>query len=184
MFHRNAFLFALLVFSGSLASASAQPHFDGCTSQTGNGAVLLLPGEVETNIGGIALEAGDEMGAFTPDGLCAGRITWEGRSGSMTIWGNNVMTPDKDGFDPGETLHFRIWQASTDAEFGVSGSKVSVTYDESQPYFSNSGTYSDGAIVVISSISADVVVLAGPALRAPADEATNVERSATLAWDP
>jgi hypothetical protein len=64
------------------------------------------------------LEVGDSIGAFVlsvviNDG-CVGAftITTAGQYGAMAVYGNDASTPDKDGADAGDTIYFRIWDAS------------------------------------------------------------------------
>ena len=65
---------------------------------------------------GTPLESGDEIGAFSADGLCCGAAVWEGANKALTIWGDNSQTAEQDGFVAGDTLHFRVWKKSTDTE--------------------------------------------------------------------
>ena len=41
--------------------------------------------------------------------VCAGSTTWNGSVGVITAMGDDETTEEKDGFDEGETMHFRVW---------------------------------------------------------------------------
>ncbi len=87
------------------------------TPNTGNNATIILPTAAGPNIDGSALAEGDWIGVFSDAGLCCGRAQWAGANLSITAWGDDSQTGEKDGFSPGETVHFRVYRASTSTEW-------------------------------------------------------------------
>jgi hypothetical protein len=81
----------------SLPAASNTTYFT-FKSQTGVSATVGLPLEANPNIDGIALQPGDEIGVFSPAGLCVGGVVWNGeRNVGITVWGNDFFTDEIDG---------------------------------------------------------------------------------------
>ncbi len=142
----------LMVF---VPAAAAQTYFDSCSSQTGNSAVMLLTTDALMTVDGVELSDGDEVAAFTTDGICAGAIVWKNAHASLTIWGDDSMLPDKSGLDANEEIRFRIWQADTETEFGGEYGSVSVSFSDEQPFLATEGLYRDGAIMLVASLIAE-----------------------------
>lgn len=163
-------LIFLLSSAGSLAFA--QTHFKGVSS-TGSNATLALPSAANPNILGAPLVTSDEIGVFTPDGLCVGATVWENQNAVIIIWGDNDQTPHLDGIRAGEQMRFCVWQKSSGTGYG----DVSVTYS------SGNGLYSTNGIYVLASLTANAVVAPlPPALASPANGATGITTIPTLSW--
>jgi hypothetical protein len=137
----TAVLFLMLI--AGAAGSTAQTHFT-FTSNTGSNAVVAVPGNINPNIAGVPLEHGDEIGAFSPAGLCVGACVWEGAAASISVWGDNTITPETDGMMSGETIKYRIWDSSAAIEYPI----VNVTYA------TGDGIYQPNGIYALSSISA------------------------------
>ncbi|MFC2149914.1 carboxypeptidase regulatory-like domain-containing protein [Calditrichota bacterium] len=60
--------------------------------------------------------AGDEIGAFTSTGLCAGAAIWAESGVILPIFGDDPGTEEIDGFADGEAFNFRYWDGSADVE--------------------------------------------------------------------
>ncbi len=133
-------LFLILLFVGSLINA--QTHFT-FTSNTGNNGTVVIQTATNPNIDGTALVSGDEIGAYTPSGLCVGAIVWEESNSAITVWGNNDQTSTVDGIKNGEKIYYRIWDKSEDKEY----SSVDATYS------SGSGTYLPDAMMILSTLT-------------------------------
>ena len=125
-----------------LASLGAQIHFI-FTANTGNNATIGIPISANPTIGGIPISNGDEIGAFTPAGLCAGGVVWKDTNAALTVWGDNDQTVIVDGMATGEQIYYRIWQRSTNIEYDV----VNATYSQGD------GTYSADKIFVLASLT-------------------------------
>ncbi len=90
----------LLVATG----VCAQPT---CAFRTGQNATLLLPADA---FRGVDVRPGDLLLAFTPEGRCAGQIRWEGHSTALTLWADDPMTPEKEGYAVGDSLRLMRWR--------------------------------------------------------------------------
>jgi hypothetical protein len=87
------------------------------TEFTGNNEIIVVPQLIyPTDTTDNPLETGDEIGVFTSAGLCCGAGIWEDMNLAITVWGDNFLTDSLDGFLPGDTLYFRIWDKSNDYE--------------------------------------------------------------------
>lgn len=131
-------------------SASAQVHFEDCASVTGGNANIVIPLSIEPTVDGAALAAGDEIAVFTPEGLCAGTATWTGGSISVAAWLDDLITPEVDGFIPGDSITYRVWDASAGEELAF----VSVEYASDQPFYRTDGKYGANSIYALSTFSA------------------------------
>lgn len=146
-------------------SVSAQTHFT-FTSQTGNNMTVIVQTAINPAINGQPLASGDEIGVFTPAGVCAGARIWDSiHNRSITVWGDNDRTPITDGMITGDTLSYRIWDSSLALEM-----PAAVTYDTTSPATAE-------AKYVINGISVCATLLAPPlpvppVLIAPGDTIT------------
>ena len=122
----------------------AQTHFT-YKSNTGNNASIGIPLSANPNVNGQPLAAGDEIGVFTPDGLCVGAVVWNGEKNvAFAVWGNDSMTDEIDGLQPGEEMHFRVWRQSTGREYD----QITLEYSE------GNGVYAVNGIYVVSKLNA------------------------------
>ena len=130
------------VVISSTADETADPVHFIFTSNTGNNATIMVPTGINPNISGEALENGDEIGLFTPAGLCCGAGVWDGSNLAITVWGDDPDEEGINGFQTGEAYNFRIWDASADIEYN------SVATSDGEL------TYSINGITVLSSLTA------------------------------
>jgi hypothetical protein len=172
--HRKGLIFVLVVASilTSTGAAGQTPVHFTFTSNTGNNATVGIPTSVNPNINGTPLAGGDEIGAFTPAGLCVGATVWSGAATYITVWGDNDLTPAVDGIAGGEQISYRVWDQSTNTEY----TSVSVSYSQ------GNGNYSANGIYVLSSLSA-VGLPEPPTLASPTNGATGVSTAPTLTWN-
>jgi len=65
-----------------------------------------------------SLQAGDEIGVFDPDGVCAGGVVIEeaGAAVGFGAWGDDVFTDMDEGFVSGDEMQFRMWDSDNDWE--------------------------------------------------------------------
>jgi hypothetical protein len=102
---------------------------------------------------GLYLQPGDMIGAFYNDGMeikCAGAGMWNGENMMITIFGNNPVTPEKDGFDPGESIQ---WKAYIDQ--GTVEADLVATYSEEMPQ--HDGTFAMLGLSMLESIQSTTV---------------------------
>jgi hypothetical protein len=126
----------------SYKTSSEPVHFK-FVRNTGNNATVGIPLSAQPSVNGVPLEIGDEIGAFTPAGLCVGAVVWEQKNTALTVWGDDEMTQEVDGIKPGEQISYRIWKRSTDRE-----------YQATATYSLGDGIYQPNAIFILSSLSA------------------------------
>lgn len=134
--------------------AQADPYFDSCSERTGNNATLIVPASV-VGVNGSPLEASDEVALFTPDGVCAGRLMWDGGNAALAVWEDDPMTEATEGFSEGDTMTYVVWDASESLEYGRGLGEISVTYDGA---FEDGGVFLRDAIYQASAISVSVPV--------------------------
>ncbi len=67
------------------------------------------------------VEVGDYIGAFTPDGLCAGafRIIDFSLNYALAAYANDPYTSHNDGFNEGEHFNFKLFRSSRGQEYEV-----------------------------------------------------------------
>ncbi|MBJ04543.1 MAG: hypothetical protein CMP65_01400, partial [Flavobacteriales bacterium] len=59
-------------------------------------------------------EEGDEIAAYTENGLLVGSATYTGESTALTIWGDDMTTDEVEGLVEGESISFELWRKSED----------------------------------------------------------------------
>ena len=117
------------VVISSTDDETADPVYFVFTSNTGNNATIMIPADINPNIIGETLENGDEIGVFTPSGLCCGAGVCDGNNLAITVWGDDPDEPGINGFQTGEEYNFKIWDASTNIEYdSVATSDGDLTY--------------------------------------------------------
>jgi hypothetical protein len=176
VFKSTRFHSAAFVLSVAAISVGAQTHFT-FTSATGNNMTVIVRTAINPTVNGQPLAPGDEIGVFTPAGLCVGARVWDGvYNRSIAVWGDNDMTPIVDGAKGGETLSYRIWDSSLAQEV-----LATVTYDTLPPATAR-GTYAVDGIAILASLIAPPLPPA-PVLVSPVNGATGVSVTPTLVWD-
>jgi len=170
---KKVYLLAILfILNISYLFPQEPQHFTFLDNTGFNGTVII---QLNTaTIDGVILSQGDEIGAFTPAGLCVGAVVWQNNTNAgLTVWGNNDQTPEIDGLQPGETIHYRFWKQSTDTEYP----NVNVTY------FQGSGNYSVNCYFIVSSIySGTAPALVVPMLDYPLNEEKNIQLQTLVGW--
>lgn len=64
------------------------------------------------------LQAGDEIGVFTPGGVLAGAAIWNAAGPARLIaYGDDSTTQKVEGFTPGQTMFFRIWDQAGNRDY-------------------------------------------------------------------
>lgn len=111
--------------------------------ETGVVHSITLPVGLAPEIYGVPLANKDWIGVFYLNGngveTCGGAVQWNGNGGLViNAYGDDPLTPEKDGFAPGEAFKWRLYSCSGDKDYGAS-----VTYDPNMPNqgaFANSGS--------------------------------------------
>lgn len=172
------FLLAAIFFAmGLVVPGFGQTRLGHFTyaANTGNNATIGIPPAANPNVAGTSLATGDEIGVFTPDGLCVGAAVWTaGASAAITVWGDNDQTPAVDGIRAGEQMSFCVWRRATNTAY----SEVNLTYSLGD------GRYSVNGIFAVSSLTASNNLTAplAPHLASPSQGATNTALNPGLQW--
>ncbi len=91
----------------------------------------------------IPLNIGDEIGVFTPAGLCVGASIWDGNTPlALTAWGDDTQTAGVDGYVAGEQMSFKIWSSNTNIDYSATTS-----------YSQGNGNFGYGYLAHISKLS-------------------------------
>lgn len=142
-----------LLLASPHAAASPPPSdpFSNCYNLTGRNASVILQPSITTYLYAFTgksrrLAPGDEIGAFTPEGRCAGQVVWEGEAAVLTLWEDDPMTAEQDGFVPGDAFTLRVRSASEGQLFR----SVQIVYDSD---FDETGLYGTDAIYAVTAIT-------------------------------
>ena len=142
----------------TLRSLAARMSHFSFTENTGNNATIGIQTSIHPLINGVAIAIGDEIGVFSPGGLCVGAAVWTGSNIPITIWGDDDQTTVVDGMVGGEQLKFRMWQKSKNTEYSAQ-----VTYTQGTSVYAANGIYQLGSLNATSKVLVKVkVFLQGP----------------------
>lgn len=131
--------------------APAQSHYNDCASETGNNATIILPDTSSIVFGDRLIQQGDEIAVFDAEGYCVGTARWTGEHISLTVWGTDEVTSEKDGLEMGETMHFRLWSAAEQQEWG-GPDDFSVQFADHKPYLATENAYGPDYIYLLDSL--------------------------------
>ncbi len=121
----------------------SQTHFK-FTANTSDSYSILVNA---TRLDGVSLEAGDEVGVFTPQGLCVGATQLSGAEVfALAAWIDDPQTSGVDGYTVGDTMHFKIWDASRNMEVEA--------YADS--FLAGDGTFGSGPLARIDTLAATI----------------------------
>ncbi len=138
-----------VVFIGLATRTYADPYFSECYERTGSNATLIVPNSV-IDLNGAPMEINDELAVFTPSGMCAGHIVWQGVNTALAVWKDDPMTEMVEGFIAGEPMTYAVWDASANMEYGRGFGNVNVAYDSE---FDADGLFQTDALFLASDIS-------------------------------
>ncbi len=117
---------------------------------TAHSHVIAFPESVLKSSG---LEAGDVIGAFTSENLCAGIIqVASSQSFALTTFGNDFNTNTKDGFDHGEIFNMRLYKPVTGEEMAME-----ISYDL---MFADLNAFSTNGISAVKSVKLQPLAVA------------------------
>ncbi|PID93757.1 MAG: hypothetical protein CSA95_06070, partial [Bacteroidetes bacterium] len=112
-------------------------------------------------IDGMPLEAGDFIGVFyydaaTDEERCAGYAEWQGANTSVTVYGNDATTPEKDGMDVGEAFRWKVYSWGAAMQY-----EAIAHYDLTPPYVD--GYFAVGGLSRVVNIAADPLAITASA---------------------
>ena len=130
-------------------------------SGTGNSATVVIEANIPVFFEGAPLQPGDEIAVFTSDDVCAGTLGWDtGGNQAITVWADNPITSEVDGFTEGGEMYYRVWSEQFEMEVGGTLGVVEVDYDtcgSRPPLCSPQGDYQSGAIFYLSMLEAYLI---------------------------
>ena len=136
---KEGFTLSLLILMTFPVGIFSQVHFT-FKGLTGDSYAIVIQ---DAQIDGQSLAVNDEIGVFTPAGLCVGASVWtDSIPLGLTAWADDSQTPEiVDGYVMGEQMSFRIWDASVNGE-----------YSASPAYSTGDGTFGYGTYTILSSL--------------------------------
>ena len=57
---------------------------------------------------------GDEIAAYSANGMLVGSVTYTGDATALTVWGDDITTDEVEGLLEGEAISFELWRKSDD----------------------------------------------------------------------
>ncbi len=137
----SGLLLAAVISTGALAKS---PFVD-CAVRTGQNASIFFRADISPTINGLTLEAGDEIVALDSEGTCVGKAVWQGETVAVSVWGDDEMTPAKDGLAVGEEIRFIVFDASENLIYGYEDEAATVDFEQEVP-FKGDGLYEPDAL--------------------------------------
>jgi hypothetical protein len=89
------------------------------------------------------LKTGDIIGAFTPEGICAGMMEISLQKNCLVLYGDDPLTDGIDGFTEGAPVKFSVFRPQTGEHF-----TLNVRFDPAYP--NNNGLYATNGISAIT----------------------------------
>jgi hypothetical protein len=104
---------------------------------------------------GVTIENGDELGVFTSEDICCGAqiLTLNQPGFILTAWEDDITTEEKDGFEWGEMMTFKFYDASLDTEYVIEelGCTINSANPKTEPIIADvSGPFGAGQYAVRS----------------------------------
>jgi hypothetical protein len=119
-------------------------------TNTGISHTIVIPTTANPNIGGVPLTNGDYIGVFYDSSgtlKCAGYEMWTGNTNiAVSAFGDDAMTPGKDGFANNEVFQWKVWYHQSEAAF-----EAWATYEPIGGIVTNTDRYSTNGISRINS---------------------------------
>jgi len=117
----------VLPASVAVADSASVVHFTGIGPTQSNISVDFY-GYI--TIAGVDAQIGDEVGVFDAGGQLCGAwgMDYVGAYGAVHVFGDDPSTPEDEGASPGDSLTFRVWDASVSAEYEAVTNVVPVTW--------------------------------------------------------
>jgi hypothetical protein len=81
---------------------------------------IIIPENVISDVAGDVLKSGDFIGVFFErDGefICSDFVEWNDISTTILAYGNELISPQKNGFNASETLNFKLWRSIESKEY-------------------------------------------------------------------
>ncbi len=82
---------------------------------TSENHTIIVPANLVSNVNGQPLAVGDLIGFFYSHNnsqFCAGYGTWTGVGITFPVYGNDAISPNKNGFAQGEIFKVKVWRSA------------------------------------------------------------------------
>jgi PKD repeat protein len=89
---------------------------------TSENHTIIVPANLVGNVNGQPLAVGDLIGFFYSHNnsqFCAGYGTWTGVGSTFPVYGNDAISPNKNGFAQGEIFKVKVWRSAQQAAVDV-----------------------------------------------------------------
>ena len=86
------------------------PPLDFNFLNTGSNMTIGIPVDAWENLP----EEGDEIAAYSTNGMLVGSVTYTGEATALTVWGDDITTDEVEGLLEGEEISFELWRKSED----------------------------------------------------------------------
>jgi len=130
-----AFIVSLAIW---FSFAQAQNHFNPVGPTADSYSIVVSSALID----GVSLQTTDEIGVFTPAGLCVGAIRLVSPPFTnlpIAAWKDDSQTPAIDGYAVGDTMRFRVWDNSAQRELAAKTA-----------YQLGNGTFENGIYALLS----------------------------------
>lgn len=117
---------------------------------TGDNHTIILEDTLMSDFEGTGLQPGDYVGVFFQVGdslVCGGKAEWTGQNIALSAFGDDLGSPDKDGFAADEAFVWKVWRASDSTEF-----MATAQYKATGAVISHTESYATNGISGISSL--------------------------------
>ncbi len=90
-----------------------ETHFRFTDNTGGNHSLLVTAATLDDE----PLPEDNEIGVFSPGGLCCGAGIWNGERLGFSAWMDDVDTEEVDGLQDDEEMSFRVWDNDAEMEY-------------------------------------------------------------------
>ena len=109
------------------------------STNTGSNMTIGIPVDSWENIP----QEGDEIAAYSENGMLVGSVTYTGAATALTVWGDDATTEEVEGLLDGEEVTFELWRKFED--------KIEVL--EVKNWVEGSNIYSENGISIAGNIT-------------------------------
>jgi PKD repeat protein len=115
---KSALLFSLILYHNPILSQIFPNDWD--YTITGLNHTILIPGN-SIIVDGLPISIGDYVGVFFNDlsgnPACGGYIIYNGQDNIIPAWGDDVLTPEKEGFIVNEEFQWKVFRPNDGITF-------------------------------------------------------------------
>jgi len=116
--------------------------------------LLFFPDTIKFSIN--CINVGDFIGAFHIDNgqeVCNASVSWEDKDAGITVFGDDPLTTEKEGFSAGEAIIIKVWNGVNDQSHDATA-----IYANPADYFAVDavGFFSDGSISLIEELDIEL----------------------------